>query len=459
MRVELLRAVNSAQQPSINGGLRYLSRFILTLVLITGLLGSVSIAAESEGEAPPSGKALSLKDAYRLSVQSHEDVKIAGNDVELARSDIRKSDAAFLPSITAEGSFEKFTTNKRASGFLLQPDNSRILNLNVSQPVFSGGASWHGRKAAILSMKKSREGLKAAGESIMRDTARAFFSVLKAEKEVEIEQASLKRSHERKEVAAARFEVGETTKTDLLRAESEVAGAEAALITARSSLRNARNIFRRFVPLAGELRLKDPSIEADISLNPRGLIRTAYKNRLDLTQSELDREIATMEVKKAWSGFLPTVRVDGNYIRRDRNPSTSFLLKESISATAIVSYPLFEGGLRMAEYNEAKTKLKIEGLRLRSLKRDIVVEVRQAYNDVMEKEAIIKSLKRQKKFAKENYKMVFEQFKSGVATNVDVTDANTELLSADRSLMNARFDLELAVVELSYAVGTLHNEL
>ncbi len=433
--------------------------FILILLIALAFQAMATAGPSLAGDLQKDTPLITLGDAYRLAVMGHEDVEIAKEGISLASTDIRKADADFLPNITGEGSFEKFTTNKRASGFLLQPDNSRLLTLVVSVPVFKGGAAWNGRKATVLSLQKSREGLKSAGEVIMRDTATAFFSLLKAIKDVEIRKSALERSVKRKEVAAARFEVGEVTKSDLLRAESEEAGSEAALITAKSAMRNAVSVFRRFVPISGEFRLEDPRIEPGPENTPRELIKIAYKNRLDLTQSVLDKEIAALEIKKAWSGFLPTVRVDGTYIRRDRNPSTSFLLKESISATAVVTYPLFEGGLRVAELNEAKTKKRIEDLKLRGLKKDIIVQVRQAYNDVQEKEAIIKSLERQLKFARENYKMVFEQFKSGVATNVDVTDANTELLTADSSLMNARFDLELSVVELKYAIGTLHNEL
>jgi len=432
----------------------------IVILLITLAFQVITTASPSmAGDIKKGTPLITLDDAYRLAVMGHEDVEIAKEGISLARTDIRKADANFLPNITGEGSFEKFTTNKRASGFLLQPDNSRLLTLVVSVPVFKGGASWNGRKATVLSLQKSREGLKSAGEVIMRDTATAFFNLLKAMKDVGIRNSALERSVKRKEVAAARFEVGEVTKSDLLRAESEEAGSEAALITAKSALRNAKSVFRRFVPISGEFRLEDPKIKPGPAHTPRELVKIAYKNRLDLTQSELDKEIAALEVKKAWSGFLPTVRVDGSYARRDRTPSTSFLLKESISATAVVTYPLFEGGLRVAELNEARTKKRIEGLKLRGLKKDIIVQVRQAYNDVQEKEAIIKSLDRQLKFARENYRMVFEQFKSGVATNVDVTDANTELLTADSSLMNARFDLELSVVELKFAMGTLHNEL
>lgn len=437
------------------GSIRLMTALFITVLFLPLIGVGSAVAVEGQG----GGRLITLSDAYRLSVPGHEDVEIAGQGVLLAGTDIRKVDSEFLPSITAEGSFEKFTTNKRASGFLLQPDTSRELRLLVSQPLFNGGSSWNGRRAAVLSMKKSREGVKAAGEVIMRDTARAYFNVLKSIRDVEIQTSALERAVSRKEVAAVRFEVGEVTKADLLRAESEEAGAEADLITAKSALRNAKSIFRRFVPVAGDFHLEDPRIKSEALLNPEELIKTAYRNRLDLTQSELAKEIADLEIKKAWSGFLPSLRVDGLYARRDRNPSTSFLLKESISATAVLTYPLFEGGLRVAELNEAKTKSRIEGLRMRGLKKDIIVQVSQAYNDVQSKEAVIRSLTRQLSFASENYKMVFEQFKSGVATSVDVTDANTQLLTADRSLMNASFDLELAVVELKYATGTLHNEL
>jgi len=442
-------------------GLRREKSFLLsmTVFLLVFTICSSFTPYAARGEEKQNGSLISLGEAYRLSVMGHEDVEIAAEGVSLARTDIRKADAAFLPNITAEGSYQEFTSTKRVSGFLLQPNNSREFDLHVSQPLFKGGASWNGRRSAILSMKKSEEGLKATQEVIMRDTARAYFSVLKALREVEIQSAALLRSTKRKEVAAARYEVGEVTKSDLLRAESEQAGSEAALITAKSSLRTAKSVFRRFVPVTGEFTLEDPKIKSVAALTPDALIKKAYKNRLDLTQSALDKEIAHLGVKQAWSGFLPSFRVDGLYARRERSPSTSFLLKESISATAVLSYPLFEGGLRVAEYNEARTKMRMEGLRLRGLKKDIIVQVREAFNVVTEKEAVIKSLTRQMKFARENYRMVFEQFKSGVATNVDVTDANTELLTADRSLMNAHFDLELAVVELKFAMGTLHNEL
>ena len=51
--------------------------------------------------------------------------------------------------------------------------------------------------------------------------------------------------------------------------------------------------------------------------------------------------------------------------------------------------------------------------------------------------------------------MVFEQFRFGVATTVDVIDAENTLVSAQSSYANAVYDLELAKIDLLYVTGTL----
>ena len=51
--------------------------------------------------------------------------------------------------------------------------------------------------------------------------------------------------------------------------------------------------------------------------------------------------------------------------------------------------------------------------------------------------------------------MVFEQFKFGVATTLDVIDAENTLVSAQSSLANAVYDLELAKIDLKYVTGAL----
>ena len=188
------------------------------------------------------------------------------------------------------------------------------------------------------------------------------------------------------------------------------------------------------------------------------LIARALKGRRDYRQAMIEEEIAHEEVKSARGSFLPTLTLLGLYINREQEPSTTFLLNDSVAGSLVLSYPLFEGGLRRAELREAKSMRRGSELRRMSLRKDIELEVRAALHAVESLNAVTESFTRQVAFSEENYEMVFKQFKYGLATNVDVIDADTTLVSGQSGLMNALYDLQIALLDLKFAVGILLDE-
>ncbi len=125
----------------------------------------------------------------------------------------------------------------------------------------------------------------------------------------------------------------------------------------------------------------------------------------------------------------------------------------------MLTFPIFEGGLRKAEVAQAKSVYAQADLVTLSLKRDIAVQVREAYDRLKALKAVTESFRKQVSFAEENYRMVFEQFKFGIATTVDVIDADTTLISAQSSLSNSTYDQAFAAVELKYNVGAVMEEI
>ena len=403
-------------------------------------------------------RVVSLDDAYRMAFASHERVKIAEESLLQARAGVGIATARMLPSVVAEGSYTQFAEQKRTTIFLLQPDKTKSFNLRVTQPLFAGGTLWSGRKQARMAEEGSKLGMKATKEVVMLDTGRAYFNVLKAERNLQIKEAALKRAGERRKVASSRYEVGEVTKSVLLRAEAEVAGAEADLMTARNLLNDSMDLLKRIIGVEGEIAVADPSLHPHAAKGAEELIEEAIKARRDYRQTLIEENIAHEGVKSARGGFLPTLSLEGLYSGRDQEPSTTFLLNESVSGTLLFSYPLFEGGLKRAELKEAKSRRREAALRRTSLRRDIELEVRSSLNTVETFKAVTASYKKQLDFSQENYAMVFKQFKYGLATSVDVIDADTILVEAQSGLMSARYDLQIALQELKFAVGTLLDE-
>jgi outer membrane protein len=424
--------------------------FLSALVLITSLALQSSAAAEE--------RMVTLDDAYRMALANHELVRIAGEEMLQAKAGLSKATSQLLPTVTADGNVTNFSKKQTASTFLLQPNQTRNFSLRVRQPLFEGGRRWSGRRRARLSLDGSRIGVNATKEEVMVHTGRAFFNTLKAEREIAISEASMKRARERRKVASSMLKFGDVTRWVLLRAEADVAGAEADLITAKHRLRDGKDLLKRLIGAKGEITVVEPPLQTPSMARSEELTARALNGRRDYRQAMIEEEIAHEEVKSAWGSFLPTVSLEGLYTNREQEPSTTFLLNDSVSASLILSYPLFEGGLRRAELSEAKSLRRGAELRRESLRKDIELEVRAALHAVESLEAVTESFKRQVAFSEENYEMVFKQFKYGLATNVDVIDADSTLVSAQSGLMSARYDLQIALLELKFAVGALLDE-
>ncbi len=419
-------------------------------VLLT--IGAPSVDA-AEPVADPGERLVTLDEAFSMALASHEDVLVAGEAASQARAEVGVATSAMLPSITAEGRYTRYTEQKTSGGFLIQPDDSSRVEVTLSQDIFTGGTNWAARRKAMIEAEGSRSTHAFVKETVLFRTAGAYYGMLKAAGDVEIMEAAAKRTTERLRVAKARYDVGEVTRAAVLRAEAEAAGAEAELISARSAYVDASDVLKRYISVDGPFAVEKPPVEGWTGMKLEDFITLALENRRDLRSTTLDEMAANEGVRKAKGEFLPTLSAEATYEWRDQSPKTTFFQEEVVSGALVVSYPLFEGFLKKSELSGARSRLREAELKKRALRRDIEVEVREAYNRVRTLEATIASLKKMTAFATEDYRMVFEQFKSGVASTVDVIDSDSNLISAEISLKNATFDLELAKLALKRSAG------
>ncbi len=404
-------------------------------------------------------RTVTLEDAYRMSAGEHEAIKIAGESLFQAKTNLGKATSLLMPTLTADGNLRKYNELKRAGSFLIQPNDSSSFELRLTQPIYSGGRDWSARRQAKMTVEERRLWFESTREVVILETTRAYFGVLKAEKGLEIQEAALRRAKERSKVASSRFKVGDVTKSVVLRAEAESAGAEAELTKAARGLTNAKDALKRFIGVKDDIKVVEPPLKSAHKEDIEDLINMAFEGRRDYKRSTIDQNIALEGIRYAKGNFLPTLKLEGVYSWRDQEPTTTFFQEETVYGSLVLTYPLFEGGLRRAELREARSRSREAELRRIGLKRDIEIEVRSAFNNMETLSAVIESYRKQVAFAEENYNMVFKQFKYGIATNVDVIDADTTLISAQSGLFNAKYDLQVAIMELKYSTGTLLDEM
>jgi len=281
--------------------------------------------------------------------------------------------------------------------------------------------------------------------------------VLKAKKALEIAADNMERLTQYRDFAEKRVKVGELTKTALLRANGELSGARADYLRATNALKLTRAALIRITGIEETFRLKDAGIpSADI--DPFEKIReTAMTTRTDLKSYDMQTQMAEQQVKYARGAFWPSVGVFAVYNGVDQNPVTATLLRESILAGVSLTFPFFEGGLRIAELNEAKAKKRQARLAYDDLKKNVDIELHGACLDLETQKGTLNFLQDQLVFARDNYKAVLRQYENGLATSLDVMDANTLLLSSEKNVAEALYSYQLAHLKVRKSSGTLLN--
>lgn len=409
----------------------------------------------------------SLDDLYRLALERSEKIKISEEDLYISERGEDKAFSVLLPKLSTFWDYtryseQKFSTLSTSSvgpqfRFPIQPEYSTFWGLRLDQSLSLGGRELTALRISKKNIEKSRYDLYAVRESYLFSAASAYYDVLRAKKALEIAGANRERLIKHREAAAIRLKVGEVTKTDLLRAEAELSGAQSELVRAENNLKLTKVILARIVGLSGEYGLKEPDIKGE-----RGqeyvlpfLKEKAFSERAELKSFSLQKKITDDQVRHARGLYLPTISIEGVYSRTEEEPTNPFLLKESIYGGVNLVFPFFEGGLRRAEVRESKARQRQAELAFEDLKKSINVEVENAYLEFQTQKEVLKSLEDESEFARENYNSISRQYENGLANSIDVIDANTLLLTSEKQLADAKYLYHLAILKVERATGTL----
>jgi outer membrane protein len=423
-----------------------LKRFLLIALFL--LLPFPAVAEEA---------ALSLTDVLNLADRKNEQIRMAEERLYQSEKDKTKAFSAILPTLTLEGSYTRAPEKLGGIGVIQSKENYN-LQARLNQSLFTGGKLRSGLRIAEGGIRISREARDIVREDLLFQTAQVFYNVLKEQESVAVEKRNVSRLEAHLRQARVRFEVGDVTRSVVFRAEAEYAAGQAVL----TQEENALSVFQaRLAVLAGlpeGFALQRPESlpvgGGSLEVAPEeALKKNAMKNRPDLLRKEAEETVAKDRVTYTRGDLFPFLSLEGIYFYRGQDPESPFFLDRSWSVALKLDYPLFDGGLRRADLQQKKSSLRETRLARQQLEKDTEVEVHNTLLNLKAAEQILQSRNKQTTFAKENFEMVSKQFEHGLATNVDVLDANSLLSQSERDQIHAGIERDMAILSLQKAAG------
>lgn len=420
--------------------------------------GAPEPTVEEAGPAP-GGPPLTLEECFRIAASRSERVGRASERYEQALSVKRNARAAVLPRLTLEDSYfrqnevELMATGGVATAFTFAEDRNDVF-LRLQQPIFSGFRDRNFLAFAGHNIEAFRHGVDESRRLLYADVAQAFYSVLQRQGEVETLEDSVAVERERLREVRARHEVGLARRTELLLVEAQLAEDEANLTRARNDLLVARERLGFLMgqpverPLSDDLALPAALGEA------RPAIEEAMESRSDMRQLARAVEAARHQVAVARGEYYPSIDLEARAFLDRRNVS-EFAQETDWTAEVTFTFPIFDGGRARAGVADAHSRLQQAILDRNERARQVALEVESAWLTLESDLRRLETLETSVASADENYRLVQEEYRAGLATNLEVITAQNLLLSSRLERERQRYQVKLDGVALRLAQGMI----
>jgi len=422
------------------------------------LLGGTSVSWSDES----SSIRLTLRDAVQLALKQNPQVQIAGINLAQSEQDKVLAWSKLLPQVGVQltdaalrGNFEALAGRPiplfpRQIGPFQQFQGGAAFSL----PVFDL-TLWRRWQAADYAAKGTAAQSQSVREQITLLVVSQYFGCLRAKAALAAAQSRVELAQALYKLASDLQENGVGTGIDTLRANVQLQAEKQSVIVVDTQLKTSLyglsrllNLdLQRKIELADEMKfLATPPNEAGQDLEQ------AYGKRPEMEALQ-EREMAVSRLKDAaGASSLPSVRATGSWAYQGLSVTNSIPIYEY---RMTLSLPLFTGGQIKAERAKAELELKKVGQEKQELRNQITLQVQVARAELESARNEVEVANLALKLANEEVTQARDRFEAGVANNLEVVTAQSELARAGDSQINALYRYNQARADLARATGQM----
>jgi outer membrane protein TolC len=453
------------------------------------------LAAQVRSEQEPVARGLlTLEDAVALALGRNHELTGARLELEGASQRVREAWGSVYPNLNLVSSFTRSLSvpvsfmpkvfldpNAAPDEFVavqFGADNAWALQLRAEQPIFDA-AIFLGVGAAGRYQSLQDETVRGKAQGVVTTTRVSYYDVLLADEALRLNENSVRRVRQVLGETEALHRAGMASEYDVLRLRVELANLEPNLRRAQ----NAAAAARRNLGVVTGLDTLTASLELDGTLATLGMgeaagwkasgeggelvdlaamsaddvVALAQRYRSDLRQLEFTERLRQTEVRLERVEYLPKVSVFGLYtINAQQSGSPDFFGYPRAYGRQVgvqVSMPLFSGFQRPARLGQKEAALRQVRIQRELVSARAENEVRTLYDAALEAGARAEAQRLAVAQAERGFEIATAQYREGLGSQLEVTDAEVALRQSEFNLAEAVYDYLVARARLDEAAG------
>ncbi|KWF32748.1 multidrug transporter [Burkholderia diffusa] len=399
-----------------------------------------------------------LQRLIEIALNNNRDLRVSVLNIEAARAQYQITRAGLFPTLggTGTGNIQRYPAGVSQTG---APLISRAYNVGLS-------ASWEldlfGRvqslKDQALAQYLSTAYARQASEiSLVSQVADQYLTVLSTDDLLQVTENTLKSAQAQYDLTKLQFDNGTGSELDLRQAQTVV---ETALANQQAQARARAQAVNALVLLIGEPLPDDlpPGMPLDaqnlLTDVPAGLPSDLLTRRPDVMQAEQTLLAANANIGAARAAFFPRISLTSAF--GTGSPTLGGLFKAGTAAWSFapqITMPIFEGGQNIANLDLAHVQKRIEIANYEKVIQSAFREVSDGLAARGTYDQQIAALKRNEYAQQRRFDLSDLRYKNGVDSYLSVLTAQTDLYSAQQSLISARLARWTNLVDLYRALG------
>lgn len=413
------------------------------------------------------------KQAVDYAMKNSVNVRTALKDVEIQLQQNREITSAAYPQLSANVNvtdYLKLPTQLLPGEFFGAPGTkipvtfgtkwNGTYGATLNQILFDGQV-FVGLQARQASIDYRVKNVEVTKEIIKANVYKIYYQLVVGKKQIALLDANIARAEKLLHDTKALFDNGFQEKLDVDKVNVLLSNLKTQKTRVENQLQSGYVGLKYLMgmPVKNALTLTDTL--SDSFLRDGVLTDSVrFEDRQEYQVLKSLEKLNTYDIKRYKYTYIPTVSLTGNYNRQAQRDKFSFFKGgEDWFTTAYIglqiNIPIFDGFAKDARIKTAKLNLQKTEISIEGLKNQINNEV--ATSSITIKNAIIAIDEQTKnmKLAEEVYEQTKKKYESGLGSNLEITNAETDLREAQNNYFTALYDGIVARVEYLKALGKL----
>jgi outer membrane protein len=422
-----------------------------------------------------SGRAVLAQEKITLTLEKCIDLALSQNPFYLAsqeRTDaaqarVRQAAAQFFPSVNLQGlqnldekvfvlEFPSFIPGGRPTRMAIDFTKDFQFSMTFTLPLFTGGRLTSGYRSARFSYLSTQESARQTTNETVLNVKRGYYNYLLAKQLVGVTEEALSLAEKTLQNVRNMYEVGMSSRLDLLRVEVRVANLKPPVIQARNNVAVAELSLKTLLGLdiAQPVEVVGEMTYAPVEINLDESIAKALQNRPELSQVRYQRDIAGEMIKIARADLMPTLALSGNY----NTWADNFVFKSTAwqsfyGFNLVLNVPIFNGLQTPAKVAESKALIREIEFAEKGLINNIKFEVQASYLTMLNAQEALLSQEKNIDAAQESVRVAELNYNEGLITITDLGAAQVALSDARINYLRAIYEYDVSLAQLEKAVG------